>query len=160
MTDFMDKAQFLERVRRARAEWEAALDRLDEGEWLAPGFGGEWTAKDTVAHITWHEKEMLGLIAARALAGSDWWNLPLHERNALIYAENQDRPLQEVRREAADVYARLLEALDTLSEEDLNDPARFKDMPPDWKPWQLIADNTYDHYEDHTRAARSRPEKS
>jgi hypothetical protein len=31
----------------------------------------------------------------------------------------------------------------------LHDPGRFTDMPPDWLPWDLLAQNTYEHYQDH-----------
>jgi hypothetical protein len=95
---------------------------------------------------------MLGVLQARALVGSPWWDLPLDQRNQAIYAENQARPLAEVRQEAAQVYEALLKAIEALEEEDLHDPARFPGMPPDWKPWELLANNTYEHYLDHLPA--------
>ncbi len=39
--------------------------------------------------------------------------------------------------------------LRTLSDEDLIDPSSFPNMPPDWQPWMIIAQNTYEHYRDH-----------
>jgi uncharacterized damage-inducible protein DinB len=143
------KEQFIEQVRASREAWEQALLPLDDHTLQQPGFSGEWSGKDVIAHITWHEKEMIGLIEAHALVGSDLWDLPLDERNAAIYAENRDRALEEVRQEADQVYAQLLDQLSTLTEEDLHDPARFPDMPSDWQPWKLIAGNTYEHYDDH-----------
>jgi hypothetical protein len=106
-----------------------------------------------IAHITWHEKEMIGLIEAHALVGSELWDLPLDRRNAVIYDRNKDRSLEDVQQEARQVYAQLLERLDTLSEADLHDPGRFPNMPPDWQPWKLIAENTYEHYDDHLSQA-------
>ena len=38
--------------------------------------------------------------------------------------------------------------------EDLNDPHRFKNMPQEWRPWQLIAGNSFKHYEDHMPSLR------
>jgi hypothetical protein len=55
---------------------------------------------------------------------------------------------------AHQVYALLLQALEGLDEGDLNDPSRFRDMPLDWIPYQLLADNTYDHYDHHAADIR------
>jgi hypothetical protein len=51
-------------------------------------------------------------------------------------------------------YAALLEAVQMLSDEDLNDPQRFKYMPQEWRLWQLIAGNSFKHYEDHMPSIR------
>lgn len=145
--------ELLRTIRKARARWDTALAGLDDAGVVQAGFAGDWSAKDVIAHIAWHEREMIGMIRTRALAGSELWVLPLDERNNAIYRANRDRPLAEVRREAAAVYAELLEALETLSDEDLVDPAHFPGMPADWQPWQVIASNTFEHYEDHLPAA-------
>ena len=118
---------------------------------IQPGVVGEWSIKDLVAHITWHEREMVGVLKARALVGSDLWDLPQHKRNAIIFEENHHRPLREVFAESQDVHQELVEELLKLSDEDLNDPGRFADMPADWIPWDLIAGNTYIHYQDHLK---------
>jgi hypothetical protein len=113
------------------------------------GAAGEWSIKDIIAHIAWHEREMVGMIQAHALAGSDLWQLPLDQRNAEIFRENKDRPLQDVLEEAPVVYRQFLAAVGTLSDEDVTDPGRFPGMPLDWEPWQVIAGNSYEHYEQH-----------
>jgi hypothetical protein len=148
----MDKAEFLRRVRDDWAAWEAALAAMDDTALVQPGFCDDWSAKDVVAHIAWYEREMIGLIDARALAGSEAWELSLDERNEAIYQANRERTLDEVREEAAEVHARLLEALETLLDEDLNDPARFAGMPSDWQPWEVIASDTFEHYREHVPA--------
>jgi hypothetical protein len=51
-------------------------------------------------------------------------------------------------------YTALFEAVQTLSDEDLNDPHRFKNLPQEWRPWQLIAGNSFKHYEDHMPSIR------
>jgi uncharacterized damage-inducible protein DinB len=145
----LDKAHFLEKVRQARARWEALVAEIDDKRMLQPGASGDWTLKDVLAHLTWHEREMLGVLNARALTGSEWWNLPLDQRNQLIYEAHRDLPLERVRAEAQETYSRLLQALEGLAEEDLHDPGRFAEMPPEWQPWKLLAENTYEHYIDH-----------
>jgi hypothetical protein len=146
------KSELLQEIHESRARWDAALAGMEDARLVQPGFAGEWSAKDVIAHIAWHEREMIGLVQARALAGSELWDLPLHQRNDAIYRANRDRPLAEVRREAAEIYARLLDALETLSDEDLVDPGHFRGMPADWPPWQVIAGNTFEHYVDHLPA--------
>jgi len=144
----MTKSELLANIRQARADWEAALAQLDDPQILHPGTGG-WSLKDVIAHITWHEREMIGVAQAHALVGSEMWGWPLDERNHAIYLSNKDRSLVDVRQEAGQVYPQLLQVLDTLSDGELSDPACFTGMPQDWQPWKLIAENTYEHYLDH-----------
>ena len=91
----------------------------------------------------------MGLITAHALVGSQLWNLPTDERNAAIYELVKDQPLEQVLAESEQVHQQLMEVLPTLSDQDLTDPGSFPNMPPDWQPWMIIAQNTYEHYQDH-----------
>lgn len=145
----MDKTQLMNRIQHSYDEWKTWLLHLDEEQMLQPGMSGDWCAKDIIAHITWHEREMVNLLRAREFGGSELWQLSTDERNAAIYELCKDRNLNEVRAEAALVHMELLHQLVDLPEEALQDPAHFPGMPLDWRPWQLIAENTYEHYEDH-----------
>jgi uncharacterized damage-inducible protein DinB len=128
---------------------------LGEAELSAPGATGTWSVKDVIAHITWFEREMVGVIQARALVGSELWNLPPDARNAAIFVQNRDRSLADVLAEAERVYAELLAAIETLTDEELADPARFAGMPTDWQPWRVIAGNSFEHYRDHALALQA-----
>jgi hypothetical protein len=77
------------------------------------------------------------------------------ERNATVYAQNRERSLQVVLTEAQEVHAQLVAELEKLSDEDLNDARRFAQMPDEWIPWQLIAGNSYDHYDEHILSIRA-----
>lgn len=151
----MKKSEFLQQVQDTRAKWDDLLAQAPEDRMEDSGAAGKWTVKDIVAHITWGEKEMIGVIRSRALAGSDLWNASQTERNEVVYLENRDRALQEVLDEARQVYADLFEALTTLSEEDLNDAHHFAQMPESWQPWQVFASNTYEHYLEHIPSVRT-----
>jgi len=94
---------------------------------------------------------MVGLVEAHALVGSDLWNLPTDERNTAIYTEVRDLPLEQVLAKSAQVHQQLLEALPSISDADLTDPTGFPNMPPEWQPWLIIAQNTYQHYQDHIK---------
>jgi hypothetical protein len=153
MSDYMRKAALLSMIRSARAEWEAALAEVPEAWMCEPGATGAWSVKDVVAHIAWGEREAGGVARARALVGSDLWKLSDDERNAAVFEQNRERELHEVLAESRHVFGQYLEALDALSDEELNDPARFAGMPTDWRPWRVMYDPH--HYADHAQAIRA-----
>ncbi len=119
-------------------------DKMEE-----PGVSGKWSLKDILAHITWHEDQMVEVIEARALIASEWWDLPTHERNAKIYTEYKSAALQDILTDAIATHEQLVYWINTLSNEELNDPGAFEEMPAEWVPSDIIAQNTYEHYGDH-----------
>lgn len=151
----MDRATFLARLDRVRAEWEALLVEIGEERMLLPGATGEWSVKDVLAHVLWCEREMVGVCQARALVGSELWELTDDERNPIVVSWYRDRPLAEVLAQERQVYAQLLEEIHRLCDEDLNDAGRFRDMPAHWLPWQVIAGNSFQHYQDHLLPIRA-----
>ncbi|SRR5579883_120167 len=151
----MDKITLLKTLTEARASWEALLARIDEDQMQRPGAAGKWSVKDIIAHMTWGEREVAPVLRTHILAGSPLWNLSEDERNEITYQQNKDRALQDIVNEEQQAYRDLLEAVQTLSDEDLDDPRRFKNMPAEWKPWQLIAGNSFKHYEDHMPSIRA-----
>jgi uncharacterized protein (TIGR03083 family) len=156
----MDKLTFINKVQEAREEWQSLLTEVDRSRMTEPGLPGGWSVKDVIAHITWYEREMIGMLKARALEGSDLWQLPQEKRNVPIYEENKDRPLEEVLSEAEQVYDQLFEAIASLSDDELVDPSHFRDMPSEWAPWDVMAGNTYEHYHQHIPDIRAWLEKS
>ncbi len=150
----MDLATLLKTLIETRATWEALLAQIDEEQMQRPGVAGKWSVKDIIAHVAWCESEIAPVLRTHLLAGSDLWNLSDDESNEIIYQQNKDRPLHDIVNEERQAYTALLEAVQTLSDEDLNDPQHFKNMPQEWKPWQLIAGNSFKHYEDHMPSLR------
>src|SRR5258708_39935318 len=136
----MDKTTFMNTLQETRAQWEELLAQVEEERMLQPGATGKWSVKDVIAHV---------------VAGSELWNLSDDERNEIEYQQNRERPLQEIRSEEQQAYADLLAAAQTLSDDDLNDPHRFQQMPQEWVPWQLFAGNSFKHYQDHMPALRT-----
>ena len=149
----MEKVEFLNHLQTARQAWEQYLAQIPVEKMGLPAVPGAWTVKDVIAHITWYDQEMVDLLESRVLAGSDWWNLPLDERNRMIYKQYYERPVEEILAQSRQVFARLWLLAQHLDDKDLNDPARFKDMPLDWMPWDMIASNTYEHYLEHIKSA-------
>ena len=151
----MDKATFIETLHAGRAEWQALLAEVGDARMLQPGAVGEWSVKDVIAHVMWGEHEMVGVIQAHALVGSDLWNLPEDERNAIMVAEQRDRPWHDVLTEEQQVYAQFLEAVLALSDEDFSDPHRFREMPEQWLPWRILAGCSFAHYRQHMPSIRA-----
>ena len=145
----MNVRQFQHAWRRDRADWDRVLAEVGEERMLEPGLPGGWSVKDVIAHVNWYEQEMVVLLETRVLAGSKLWELPADERNIPIHEQNKDLPLGEVLAESNRVFASLWEQVSELTDEDLMEASRFDQMPEDWEPWQVIASNTYEHYQEH-----------
>lgn len=150
----MDKSQFITTLKETREEWEALLAQIGEARMEQSGATGKWSVKDVIAHVAWCEREMVPVMRSHVVAGSELWDLSDYERNEIVYQRNRDRSLHEVMSNEQQAYTNLFAAAQTLNEEDLNDPRRFKHMPQDWIPWQLFAGNSFGHYRDHLTSLR------
>jgi uncharacterized damage-inducible protein DinB len=146
----MKKEAFFERLSQTRHELDAQLARFSAEGMENPLLDGGWSIKDLVAHIAWSEREMIPLFRDHALTGSPLWRLPTMERNRCVFEENQGRSLQDVLSEEKQLYETLLAILHELEDEDFNDPLRYKDMPPDWVPWEILDGSTAKHYAEHS----------
>lgn len=155
MIETVDKAEFFARVIRSRQEWENAILQTHADEMILKGFCGDWPLKDVIAHITWYEREMVNLLQAKRFAGSDRWAWSLEDRNRAIFEENRDRGLEDIMGEAQQVFEQLMRLMLQLSDDELNSPNSFPGMPPEWRPWQVLASNTYEHYEGHLCHAKA-----
>jgi muconolactone delta-isomerase len=151
----MEKIELLDTMRDRRAAWDALIAQADGERMTRPGVAGEWSVKDIVAHVTWAESETAQILQPRGSVGSQLWELPEDERNAVVFELNRDRPLSEVLAESAEVFRRLLDAVQALSQEDLNDAARFQDMPLSEIPWRIVVANSFAHYYQHMPAIRA-----
>lgn len=150
----MDKVEFLNQLLESHSSWKALLGQMPEHAIELPGVCGKWSVKDVIADITWFEHEMVGMLEARALVGSELWNLSGDDRNEAIYQQNSQRSLEDIRHEAAEEFPMLVAGIDGLDDQDLLSPESFRGMPSEWIPWQVIASNTYEHYDNHSQDFR------
>ena len=144
-----EKPLMLAQIHTERAALEARLQAVPVENLEQPLTQGRMTVKEELYHIAWHEAQMVGMLQAHALVGSPWWDLPTDERNAHIQAEAAALSVDAVLAVAEMAIRELLEALEALPEAALNDPASFANMPPEWMPGELLAQNTYEHYREH-----------
>lgn len=146
----MSNAEVMRLIDTERGKFDAAVNTLSPERMAQPIGDSEWTAKDVVAHVTWSERELLGVLRQRAMIGSDLWDISQDDRNAAVFAQNHERPLDDVLRDAHEVFTQLRAEIARLSDDDLNTPAYIKDIPGGITPWQLLSGSTWRHYEEHT----------
>ena len=147
----LSQADVLNLLRFRRGQWEQALASIPRERMMEPAIG-EWSIKDIVAHLTWYDREMTGVLESPRLAGSEWWNLPREERNRRILEQHRHLPLAEVLQEHDEVHRLLVKAIEKLDDEALNDPSRISEMRPGSKLWMVLEENTWVHYWLHTEA--------
>ena len=148
--DRANRDDLLGQVREDRQRFDAILERVPRERLADPVLPGGWSVKDVLAHIAWGEREALGVMNARALVGSELWNVSEDERNEAVVRESRSRASDEVLHEYRIAFADFTAALEQLSDEDLNDPERFTGMSegiPGWRPWRVLYDPT--HYDEH-----------
>jgi len=119
-----------------------------------PVFDG-WTVKDLLAHIAaWQSITVTNLFRLERGQPLLYGRLDpqkLAELNARLYAELKDWPLEKVLADLEGSYRQLINRISLLSEQELNDPRHFKQLRG--RPlWRLIAENTWQHYEEHLPA--------
>jgi hypothetical protein len=145
----MTKTEFLHNLKYGRHQWVEHWKGIDLFGTSRPRTPGQLSLRDILYHVAWYEREMVEMLRLRTLVGSPWWSLPVDERNDHVLAEGQTINLLKAWRQEQQVYAELLEQLTTVRDEELEDARFFQEMPSDWKPWQVIASNTYEHYAEH-----------
>jgi len=145
----MTKTEFIQNLQNSRRLWRQTWKGIDLFGTSRPRTPGEMSLRDILYHVGWYEREMVEMIRLRTLAGSPWWTLPVDERNANIKTEGEAVSLLQSWKLEQQMYDDLLTQLGTLRDEELVDARFFQEMPSDWKPWEVIASNTYEHFEEH-----------
>ncbi len=145
----MKKAELLDSIQSRRREWNETLAEVAEERMLESGVAGEWSIKDVIAHVTWWDTQTADMLQTKTLSNVKLWQMPQDVRNDAIYIENRDRPLDEIRQESGAAFLWLIASIESLGEDDLTDPSRYRQMPAEWTPWRVIVANTYAHYYQH-----------
>jgi hypothetical protein len=147
----MDKDRLLQAMVEGRVRWEEALASVPEERMLEPAFEGGWSMKDVIAHIA----EWANVAATRLEYGlgqrstpADFEGMEIDARNARFFERNRDVPLNEVQKQEAANWERLLAMAKSLSQEQLDDPSLPKGGPGH-PPWDMIAGNAHEHFDEH-----------
>ncbi len=159
MDDQMTKARLLETLREKRAEWDALLAEVPE-EWMdEPGVAGEWSVKDYVSHMSYHERWFADRLH-EALRGeiyipNEMDRMDFEQRNDRIFQATRHLTLEEVLAESRQAFQRLVDGMEAQPEEFLIEPQRFEGVPETVRVWQMIWGDVVDHYAAHFPAIRS-----
>ncbi len=126
-----------------------SVEGLSDEQMQGPGVVGDWSVKDVLAHVTTWEEEALAHLPEIA-AGKPQQRYKdvyggLDAFNAMKFAENRARSLDEVRTRLTDVHTRLLDYLETVPDDLLHSRERFRTR---------LRWDTYSHYPLHTEHIR------
>lgn len=160
----MDKSSLLHEMSNGYTALEDILAPLDQAQMTTPGVNGDWSIKDILAHLNaWQDYTVIRLQAAArneepAVHGpAD--DEETDKMNARFYEENKSRPLDEVLADFRTTYRQIEEGVQALNSEDLFEPKRFTWMK-DNALWELVAGNTYEHYQEHIQSIQEWLNKS
>lgn len=154
----LSKTQLLAELRKEQAAWEALLDEIGEAHMTPPEVAGGWSIKDIVAHLTGWRRRSVRRFQALLHHEPDFsppWPPELREDdeiNAWIYESNRDRPLTEVLSESREVFQQLVAALDTFSEEELQDLRRILGLEEEQVSGSLFFAHFHEEHEPDMRA--------
>jgi uncharacterized protein (TIGR03083 family) len=110
----MSKAEFLDRIRTARAELNEALNGMSADELAHEATMGDWSVKDMLAHLAAWTGET-AMAVERAARGEEVGALitgSVDEWNARRVEERRRLPLVDVVQEFTETHDRLLAALE------------------------------------------------
>ena len=119
----MGKPELLNWLQQEYQQWEVFLAKIGPTRMNRPGVNGDWSMKDTVAHLTgWNRWLVARLQAAQRCEPEPSPPWPAHlqtedEINAWIYESNRGRSVREVLDETYQTYQQLLAAIEALPDE-------------------------------------------
>ncbi len=161
MDDEARRAALIDRIEETRERWRRLVADVGPERCERPGAMGEWTFKDTAAHMTaWRRRTVLRLEAAARgdQAPAPPWAEDLgpdeeetDTLNAWLHDRDKDRPLAEVLAEADGVYDAFIASVRTLPIDQATDPSRF-----DWMEGIALVDGDFSgHLAEHEPEVRA-----
>ncbi|MFC1463984.1 MAG: DinB family protein [Candidatus Brachytrichaceae bacterium NZ_4S206] len=154
----MSKAELISRITSERRALEEILARIPAEDMLAEGVVGQWSVKDTLAHIAmWYSRAVTLLFQAergKALQlpqsnAPDWSDV-----NARDYASQKDRPLDRIQADFHGAHQQLIKRLNAWTDEAaLFDPRRYPALQG-----RTLADYIWDYTGDHSAEHRAQIE--
>ena len=146
----MNKQQILKKLDKAWSDLQESYTGLSDAQMLEPGVTGDWSVRDLVAHVSWWEEEVLKhlphILSGKRPPRYSVLYGGIDAFNALKREQKLSLSLVEVRKEAAETHQRLVEYINSVSEEQIVLERRFH---------RRLRLDTYNHYPIHARAIRA-----
>ena len=156
MEEPSSKAKLLKRLSNERARWETLLAEFEEEQLVAPILPEERSIKDVIAHLTaWQRRTAAHLEAAlegeESPAPPDWPiegddDEAVDQINAWIYQTYRHHSLDEVLQEWHQVFQKVLDLGESLSERALTESDRYPWL--EGEPLSEVLVSSYEHYHD------------
>lgn len=143
------RVELIKKISSGRKELDELLHQISDDQMLLAVLPGNWSIKDLLAHFEWWAKRAANLyrFLSRGQTPPDE-DIEIDQLNARVYAENQNRSLDNVRREEREAYQALLALATEAPEADLFEPNRFAwTQGNPFVNW--IINNSYSHYAEH-----------
>jgi hypothetical protein len=146
MAEPMTKAELLEQVRAQYVALDAATAPILPAQMAVPGVNGAWSAKDTVAHLTfWHQNLLARLhsaatnlhVSASTEIDDDTWNLR-------CFTANRGRALDDVMADLWRTQQAIVDAIDALPEATF-----FNAGAHGGALWEAVDGTVLSHYPEH-----------
>lgn len=142
----MDKQQLLKRLETAWMALKESYSGLSEAQLLEPGVMGEWSVKDSLAHVTIWEEEALKYLPVITRGEKP----PRYTRyggidgfNAQMVEQRRSLALSEVLNQLDETHRRLVSYLQSVPEEFFKGETPFR---------HRLRLDTYGHYPLHSKA--------
>ncbi len=154
--DVMSRTVLLHEIGSKYQDLLSLLRNMRTESLTAPGVNGEWSIKDTLAHISAHEQRMLAWMTRRLRgetpAEVQPYAMPDAELDALnadIFQQNRSRSWEDVLDEWQNVHTQTLNFVESAGQALFDEQkGRLLEGEP---LWLAVAANTCDHYEEHGR---------
>jgi Mycothiol maleylpyruvate isomerase N-terminal domain len=144
----MKKCQLLKKLEEAWAAINGSYTGLSDSQLMEPGVMGDWSVKDILAHVTTWEEEALKYLPLILTGGRSPRYIQLggiDAFNAQMAEQKRGMALSDVLRQFDDTHRRLIDYLQSVSEEHFTRETRFR---------HRLRLDTYSHYPLHARAIR------
>ena len=129
--------------------FQASYAGLSDSQLTEPGVAGDWSVKDIIAHVSWWEEEALrhlpSIIAGERPPRYSTIYGGIDAFNAMMAEQKRDLSLSDVLRQQVDTHRRLVEFIQSVSEDQFTRETRFR---------RRLRLDTYGHYPIHTAAIR------
>ena len=153
----MDKSRLLNYIRIGNSNIEQIFAALNDAQLSQPGAEGEWSVKDTIAHIAyWQQREADFLNNARG-GGSDRHYDPdynVDAINAWIHVNSRGLSAHDIMAEYRKSYQELIDEIGRLSQSDLDEMTKYPWTENDTL-WNTLAEETYKHVAEHLKPIRA-----
>ena len=147
------KAELVRLIAERLVSLQDLVASVAPGELGRPLDAEGWSVKDHLAHIVaWERRALAALHGRRAfevmgVTEAQWLDSSIDRLNALLFDMDKDRSIEEVRNAWRDVHASVMAVVEALTDDELAREA--VDARDGGTLGQVVAANTWQHYEEH-----------